>query len=121
MGRSLGKRPLPISETSSKSKSSLTSDPSDPRLTRGIDTEVVSQAAAYLVLSEEDRAKGFVRPVRTSYVHEECGTVTSMSMPIAETYARDPGFYGATYCVHCRMHLPVSKFTWVGEDIAVGS
>ena len=48
---------------------SLTTDPNDPRLTRGVDSAPVSQAAVYLVLSEEERAKGFVRPVRRSYIH----------------------------------------------------
>jgi len=94
---------------------SLTTDPKDPRLTHGADSEPVPQAETYLVLSEEERAKGFVRPVRSSYVHVRgaaCGVVTRMMNDIAETYARDPQFYGATYCVGCRMHLPVSEFDW---------
>lgn len=89
---------------------STTSDPSDPRLTRGVDSEPVPQAAAYLVLSEAERARGFVRPVRRSYTHEKCGSATSMNQAIAETYARSPGFYGATFCCSCRMHLPVGEF-----------
>lgn len=128
----------------------------------------------YVVLSEEERAKGFVRPVRRSYKHvgaggpkrplrdltpEEherfdrfgyakfeaypesespvtgkfwtekelatigggCGVVTTMSPPIAETYARDPGFYGSTFCCGCRTHLPVAEFIWEGTDERVGS
>lgn len=126
------------------------------------------QHTSYWVLSEAERAKGFVRPVRDSYVHvgappnkyplrdlteEEkeqhakegyikyeaypeserpmcgrywtqadldriakgCGTRTTMSRPIAETYARDPHYYGSTFCVGCRTHLPVGKdgeFIW---------
>lgn len=92
-----------------------TSDPSDPRLTRGADEQPVAQADAYLVLSEQDRARGFVRPVRRSYVHQTCGAVTTMAQVIAETYAREPGFYGATYCTTCRMHRPVGaggEFVW---------
>jgi hypothetical protein len=157
-----------------------TSDRNDPRLTHGADTEPVPQAEVYLVLSDEERAKGFVRPVRRSYVHvgppgpthelrpltdheestfnvadpecgnsecaghrryvafepyEEflgrfwtqeqlnnigkgCGDVTRMAQDIAETYARDPHFYGATYCVRCRRHLPVGKdgeFVWLDD------
>lgn len=95
--------------------SALTDDPSDPRLTHGVDPEPVGQAPAYLVLSEDERAKGFVRPVRTSYIHDGCGTVTTMGRAIAETYARDPTFYGATYCVRCARHLPVGpegEFRW---------
>lgn len=79
------------------------------------------QHGAYWILSEEERAKGFVRPVRTSYVHSTCGTLTTMSRPIAETYARDPKFYGRTFCCSCREHLPVDEFTWDGTDEKVGS
>lgn len=129
------------------------------------------QYADYWVLSEEERAKGFVRPVRSSYKHvgirpeyplrdlteeevsrfshfgyvkyEEypkgsdhsslgrywtertlssgCGTVTSMSRPLAETYARDPKFYGSTFCCGCHAHLSVEEFVWEGTDERVGS
>ena len=46
-----------------------TSDRDDPRLTRGTDDGPVPQAEVYLVLSDEERARGFVRPVRRTYVH----------------------------------------------------
>lgn len=98
----------------------LTSDPNDPRLTHGVDDGPVDQAAAYLVLSEEERAKGFIRPVRTRYTHTECGVATTMSVPLAETYAREPDFYGATYCCGCSKHLPVTEFTW-DDGSVVGS
>jgi hypothetical protein len=95
---------------------STTSDCNDPRLTHGADEHPVPQAAAYLVLSDEERAKGFVRPVRRAYVHDRgCGALTTMATSIAETYARDPQFYGSTYCVGCRKHRPVGadgEFTW---------
>lgn len=94
--------------------SELTTDPTDPRLTHGVDDKPVPQAEAYLVLSEAERAKGFVRTVRHSYIHNTCRGITQMSSPLAETYARDPGFYGATYCVHCARHAPVDEFTWDG-------
>lgn len=101
---------------------STTSDRNDPRLTRGVDEQPVPMAEAYLVLSEEERAKGFVRPVRRSYIHVTdrggCGAVTTMGVPIAETYAREPHFYGATYCVRCAMHRPVGpdgEFDWLPE------
>lgn len=94
--------------------SRLTDDPTDPGLTRGADPDdaTVPQADVYLVLSEEERTKGFVRPVRSSYRHTSCGAVTTMSLPLAETYARDPKFYGATYCVSCQRHAPVGEFRW---------
>lgn len=148
---------------------SFTTDPNDPRLTRSNDTSPVPQAPVYLVLSEEERAKGFVRPVRRSYLHvgiaspanplrdltpEEierygqywyvkfevypesespvtgkfwtqaqldtigkgCGAETTMGEALAQTYARNPGFYGGTYCAHCRMNRPVGvggEFVWL--------
>lgn len=98
-----------------------TTDPTDPRLGHGVDTEPTAQHAAYLVLSKAERAAGFIRPVRRTYVHSTCGAATTMSQAIAETYARDPKFYGATYCVACRAHLSVSEFTWDGTDQTVGS
>ena len=131
---------------------------------------------SYLVLSEEERARGFVRPVRRSYKHvglsgpqyptrdltaEEherydsygyavfepypvggaatgrfwtqeqldavgkgCGTTTTMGQAIAESYARQPGFYGSTMCVHCGVHLPVGEdgeFVWDGTTERVGT
>jgi hypothetical protein len=62
----------------------------------------------YLVLSDEERAKGFVRPVRRNYIHtgtnptmvgpvlvkpdkDGCGTLTKQSLDIAETYAHLQG------------------------------
>lgn len=69
----------------------------------------------YVVLSDEERAKGFVRPVRNSYIHEKCGTLTTMSLPLAETYAREPDFYSGTFCAGCRSHFPVGEdgeFVW---------
>lgn len=153
----------------------LTTDPNDSRLGWGAgDEKPVPQQEVYLVLSEEERAKGFVRPVRHSYRHagapepkyplrdltdEEktrtpdvgyikfevypesespatgrywtqkqldeiaagCGTVTTMATALAETFARDPHFYGATYCAHCQRHRPVDEFVWDGTDERVGS
>ena len=91
-----------------------TDDPSDPRLTGGPDTEPRPQAEVYLVLSDDERAKGFVRPLWTTYTHLTCGSLTSMSAAsdVTETFARDPHFYGVTYCVECQMHLPVGEFVW---------
>ena len=151
----------------------LVTDPDDPRLGHGVDTEPIPQHSAYLVLSEEERAKGFVRPLRRGYVHvgppgpkyplrelteeekarssrlyvkyEEYpendantlgryltqeqldkvdngfGTLTTMSLVLCETYARDPHFYGATYCCGCQMHLPVNEFVWDEDGERVGS
>lgn len=83
------------------------------------------QQEGYVVLAEEERAKGFVRPVRTSYKHLKCGGVTTMGQTIAETYARDPFFYSGTFCCQCRGHYPVGEegeFVWVdGSNQKVGT
>lgn len=78
----------------------------------------------YVVLSEAERAKGFVRPVRRSYRHEKCGGVTTMHQSLAETYARQPNFYGGTFCAICRTHFPVGpkgEFVWDGTNEKVGT
>lgn len=160
-------------------KDGLTTDPNHEDLGRGPpDESPRPQNKCYLVLSDEERAKGFVRPVRRSYLHvgtpgprfelrdltdEEkartegsgwvkfepyppgfkgsalgrywsqadidaigkgCGTLTTMGLALAETYARQPGFYGATYCCGCSMHRPVGErgeFVWDGTDERVGT
>jgi len=79
------------------------------------------QQKDYVVLTPEERAKGFVRPVRRAYQHRTCGKVTRMSLPIAETYARNPRFYGTTFCVGCRDHRPTDEFVWQGTQLQVGS
>lgn len=77
----------------------------------------------YVILSDAERAKGFVRPVRDSYKHLSCGHVTTMHRRIAETYARDPTFYGGTFCTTCQGHFPVGangQFLWIEADGSTG-
>ena len=95
-----------------------------PRTTLTDDTQVYpehrrlkenGQQEGYVVLAKEERAKGFVRSVRRSYVHTKCGTLTTMSQSLAETYARDPHFYSGTFCCDCGSHFPVGadgEFVW---------
>lgn len=85
---------------------------------------VTGMQKGYVVLSAEERAKGFVRPVRQAYVHEKCGTATTMGLALAETYARNPYFYNGTFCCHCRAHFPVGadgEFVWRGTAEKVGT
>jgi hypothetical protein len=82
------------------------------------------QQEGYVVLAEEERAKGFVRPVRRAYVHLKCSTVTTMGQPLAETYARQPDFYKGTFCCACQSHFPVGadgEFVWEGTNEKVGT
>jgi len=81
------------------------------------------QQKHYVVLSEDERAKGWPwqRPYRDTYVHQTCGTKTTMGRSIAETYARDPSFYNATFCCKCLAHFPLKEFLWDGTSEQVGS
>jgi hypothetical protein len=147
---------------------------------RAKQTAETGQHDAYIVLCDEERAKGFVRPYRDAYKHvgppgnkyplrdltaeellrypldvygytkfEEypdgsteraqgktgkfwqhailyqtgkgCGTVTTMGRKLSETYARDPKFYGSTFCCGCNRHLPVAEFVWTADNARVGS
>ena len=108
--------------------------PDEPRKTLSDGTQIFpghreidprnGQQLGYVVLAEEERAKGFVRPVRHSYKHLKCGGVTTMGQTLAETYARDPHFYSGTFCCHCRAHFPVGEegeFVWAGTNEKVGT
>ena len=100
----------------------VTTDRNDPELNI-VDPEN-GQQMSYLVLSEEERKRGFVEPVRRRYVHEKCGAVTVMGVAIVETYAAKPNYYGATYCSKCQGHFPVGssgEFVWDGTDVKVGT
>lgn len=96
----------------------LTDDPTSPCLH---EHEGTGMQTCYLVLSEEERARGFLRAVRTEYVHAPalggCGAVTWMAVPLAETYAAQPDFYTHTWCGRCKDHLPVGRmrgqFYWL--------
>jgi hypothetical protein len=89
---------------------STTGEP--PTKVRAEQVNETGQHKSYLILCDRERAKGFVKPYRNSYRHRTCGAVTTMGRSIAETYARDPYFYGATFCVTCNVHRPLAEFTW---------
>lgn len=115
----------------------ITDDRNDPDLRI---TEPDGMQKKYLVLSEQERAKGFIRPVRQTYIHvgvggheldpndisksglkgNGCGVATKMGLALSETYAREPSFYSGTYCVGCKTHLPVEEFKWEDGEV-VGS
>jgi hypothetical protein len=180
-----GNRPAPVGGgpleqpgTTAISKKGLVDDRSE------LDTTLLpnGQQKNYMVLPQEEIAKGFVRPVRTTYrhvgrpgpkfplqdltdeqrcrfVHKEdpepyvkfepypeghhgsatgrfwtqrdidaidkgCGAVTTMAQKIAETYARNPLYYGGTFCASCGVHLPVGadgEFVWEPDGSRVGT
>lgn len=50
-----------------------------------------------------------------------CGAITRMNDAIAETWARNPSFYGATFCSYCQEHFPVKEFVWTDDESVLGS
>jgi hypothetical protein len=91
-------------------------DPNDPKHK---ELKPNGQQQDYVVLSAEERAKGFVRPVRSAYRHGKCGAVTTMSRALCETIARDPFFYQGTFCSTCCKHFPIGEdgdFIWLEND-----
>ena len=74
------------------------------------------QQKGYVVLTPEERAKGFVKPVRRTYVHHACGCQTTMGIALAETYARDPNFYTGTFCCVCARHFSLTQFDWLDGE-----
>lgn len=48
-----------------------------------------------------------------------CGRVTTMPEHCAVTYARQPNFYGRTFCCECGEYFPVGaegEFLWIEAD-----
>ena len=81
------------------------------------------QQQDYIVLTESERHKGYVRRYRDAYRHLFCGKITTMSRAIAETYARDPNFYTGTFCSTCCGHFPIGEdgdFVWYEMDGSTG-
>ena len=64
----------------------------------------------YIVLSADERAKGFVKPVRRSYIHNVCASLTTMGRALEETYAHNPRFYSGTFCAGCHKHFNLDQF-----------
>lgn len=161
-------------------KCTVRGQPPDNPQTAGAPTDRTlpdGQHADHWVLCAEERAEGFVRPLRISYKHvgipgpkhplldltdeqkehytqfgyvkfeaypesehpttgrywtqadldkigKGCGVVTRMPQACAETYARQPGYYGSTFCCGCGKYLPVGasgEFVWDGTNERVGT
>lgn len=70
------------------------------------------------------RSGSFWTQDRLDKIGKGCGGVTTMGQSLAETYARDPGFYGGTFCATCGDHFPVGEageFVWVPDGSRVGT
>ena len=85
----------------------ITTDPTHPGLK---ELQSNRQQIAYLVLPEEEIELGLVRPLRFSYQHVVCGSVTRIGLSIAQTFARQPSFYTQTFCAACRAHFPLKTY-----------
>src|SRR5688500_9223864 len=92
-------------ETDHKGRVMCTTNGKSVEQVRSEQVNETGQHDGYIVLCADERAKGFVRPYRDAYKHTSCGTVTTMGRALSETYARDPKFYGATFCCGCNRHL----------------
>lgn len=109
--------------TIDRSKVELTDGSPVPKDRSHTTIEPSGQQKAYVVLSDSERAKGFLRPYRDAYRHLKCGHITTMGRKLAETYAADPTFYSGTFCAHCGAHFPVGEdgeFTWYEMDGSEG-
>lgn len=73
------------------------------------------------ILTIRDVAKGYKRPFRRSYVHQKCGTVTTMSEGLAVNLAKDPASVTEVPCTLCNGEFPVTEFRWASSTAKVGS
>lgn len=62
----------------------------------------------------------YLAPIRNKYIHKTCGTETRIGDEIAETYAKNPSYYGRTFCVACKEHYPISEFHWSRDGVELG-
>ena len=76
---------------------------------------------SYPMLSDQEKSKGFVRPLRYTYFHPICSGTTMMSDEVAATFAKDPKFHVDLYCYKCKQNLKVNEFLWSGSNAHVGS
>lgn len=77
------------------------------------------------LLTEEEKARGLVRPVRFTYTCLDCGADNDLqSLGLAEAMARDPGKVDNLYCARCRRYMctgPRGHFVWKGSTEKVGT
>lgn len=68
---------------------------------------------------KEDGTPDCVQPIRDTYRHLKCGAVTTMrGSDLCLTYATTGvSYYGSTFCVGCRDHLPLSEFVWEPDNV----
>lgn len=72
-------------------------------------------------MTDEERAKGYVRPLRFTYVHTTCGSETVMTKGSAELWAKQPGRQPETFCGRCHADFPAAQFVWIGSTERVGT
>ena len=87
----------------------------------GILPDARAQTLIHWQMSEDEKARGFVRPLRDSYVHRVCHHVNTMGQSMAETLAKKPTIFSTIYCIGCKAHRPVGEFLWDGTELTVGS
>jgi hypothetical protein len=72
-------------------------------------------------LTPEEKAAGFIRPMRTRVKHKFCGTTSILRTVDALDMARDPTSWSTCWCMVCGRRLPADQFEWFPGGEAVGS
>jgi len=70
------------------------------------------QQKGYVVLTAEERAKGFVKPVRGIVYPQGLRLPDEYGTALAETYARNPWFLQRHVCCACGAHFDLNQFHW---------
>ncbi len=96
--------------------------PLSPEKIKEFEGEFVGYVACEM---KEDKIKRYLTQKQVDSISKGymggCGHATTMAQGIAETYAKNPQFYGSTFCIFCCKHLKVEEFVWEGSDEVVGS
>lgn len=106
----------------------ITDDPKHPGINKKTES---GQDEAYLVLSEAERARGFIRPVRTRYIHkgirpkhnlrplteEESNRYAQFGYVMYEEYPKKDGIVGR-YWTSAQLNSGCQTLTIMGLSIA---
>ena len=94
--------------------------PEDKKVEPQIKPPIIPQKTKDMI-TDTEKARGFVRPIRSVIVHKACGERNVLTDAVAEMYARDPKGNTNALCVACGNYFPVVEFNWEGIEEKVGS
>lgn len=78
------------------------------------------QHGAYFILTEAERAKGFVRPVRDAYIHVGKRPKYPLRDLTADEHERFKPYGYVKYEAYPESELPVAGAFWTAKDLAGG-